>query len=104
MKLLIKKQKENPILRRAELEADLVFTGATPSREAVSSDIASQMKTKPEFIDVKIIKSNFGQQHGKAVVYVYKDAASKKEMVRLHKKQIEKMKKAEEAKSGKESK
>jgi small subunit ribosomal protein S24e len=101
MKLTIKKQKENPVLRRTELEAELVFTGATPSRDAVSNDVASQMKTKPEFIDVKNIKSTFGQQLGKALVYVYKDVASKKEMVKSNKKKAEKAKKAEEAKGSK---
>ena len=104
MKLTIKKQKENPLLRRTELEVELTFTGATPSRDNVKNDIASQMKAKPEVIEIKTITSNFGLQHGKALVYVYKDIESKKEMVELNKNQVEKLKKAEEAKAGKESK
>jgi small subunit ribosomal protein S24e len=82
MKLKITKQKENPVLKRTEIEAELVFTGATPSKDAVSKEIASQMKASADVIDIKEIKSKFGLQFGKVTVYVYKDAASKAEMVK----------------------
>jgi ribosomal protein S24E len=96
MKLTIKNKVENSILRRAEIEAELVFTGPTPSKETVKNEIASQTKANADVVEVKEIITNFGQQFGKAIVYVYSDAASKREMIKLNKKQVEKEKKAKE--------
>jgi len=99
MKLTIKKQKDSPLLRRKEIEAELVFTGPTPSKDAVKNDIAGQMKVKADVVEIKEIRTVFGQQASKAVIYVYTDAASKKEMVELNKKHVEKLKKIEDAKN-----
>jgi len=101
MKLIIKNQKENPLLRRKEIEAEAVFTGATPGRETVKNELASQMKASADVIEVKQIRTNFGHQIAKVIAYVYKDVESKKEMVELNKKQVEKAKKAEDAKAPK---
>lgn len=97
MKLTISKQSENPILKRTEIEADLVFTGPTPSKDTVKNEIASQTKASADLVEIKEINTTFGHQFAKARVYVYKDVESKKEMVELNKKQIEKAKKAKEA-------
>ena len=104
MKLIIKNLKENPLLRRKEIDAELVFTGPTPSKETIKNDIASQLKAKADVVEIKEIDTVFGQQFGKASIYVYDDVESKDEMVELNKKQVEKMKKAEEAKKSAEEK
>jgi ribosomal protein S24E len=96
--MTIKNQKENPLLNRKEIIAEIVFTGATPSREVIKNDIASQLKCHADVVEIKEIRTEFGNQKAKATIYVYKDTASKKEMVELNKKQLEKAKKAEEAK------
>lgn len=96
MKLNIKNKKENPVLRRIEVEAELVFTGPTPSKETIKNEIASQLKADAECIAVKEIKTNFGHQLGSTIAYVYDDVESKKEMVTVNKKQLEKEKKAAE--------
>lgn len=97
MKLTIKKQIENPILKRTEIEADLVFSGPTPSKETVKNETASQTKASADLVEVKEVNTTFGHQLAKAIVYVYKDIESKKEMIKLNKKQIEKAQKAKEA-------
>ncbi|MBW2992082.1 hypothetical protein KY345_02580 [Candidatus Woesearchaeota archaeon] len=104
MKLNIKNQKENPVLKRTEIEAELVFTGPTPSKETVKNEIASQTKADAELVEVKEIKTDFGNQSGKALIYVYQDAESKKEMVKLNKKQIEKEQKTKAEAAPKEEK
>jgi ribosomal protein S24E len=101
MKLTVKSVKENPLLRRKEMVVDIVFTGPTPSKETIRNEIASQQKVHADVVDIKEIKTAFGHQQGKATLYIYKDATSKKEMVELNKKHVEKLKKAEEAKKAK---
>ena len=102
MKLTIKSSKENPLLRRKEMVVDITFTGPTPSKDMIRNEIASQQKVSADVIDIIEIKTDFGYQQGKATLYVYKDVASKKEMVELNKKHVEKLKKAEEAKKPKQ--
>lgn len=101
MKLTIKDQRDNPLLNRKEISADIIFTGSTPSRDAVMNDIASQFKVHADVVEIKKIKTEFGHQKGKILAYVYKDAASRKEMVKTNKKKLKKAAQAEEPKEAK---
>jgi ribosomal protein S24E len=85
MKLTIKTQKENPLLSRKEVVADIIFTGATPSKDVIKNEVASQFKVQADVVEIREIKTEFGHQKGRALVYVYKDAASKKEMLKQKK-------------------
>jgi small subunit ribosomal protein S24e len=85
MKLTIKSQKENPLLSRKEIAADIVFTGATPSKDAVKNEIAGQFKVQADVVEIKEVKTEFGYEKGNVLAYVYKDAASKKEMLKQKK-------------------
>ena len=101
MKLTIKDQRDNPLLNRKDITAEIVFKGATPSGEIVKNEIASQFKVQADVVQIEKIKTEFGQQKGKVLAYVYKDAASKKEMVKTNKKKLKKAAQAEEPKEAK---
>jgi ribosomal protein S24E len=102
MKLIIKDQRDNPLLSRKDIAAEVIFTGATPSEDAVKSELASQFKVHADVVQIKKIKTEFGQQKGKVLAYVYKDVASKKEMVKTNTKKLKKAAaKAEEPKVAK---
>lgn len=101
MKLTIKTQRDNPLLNRKDVTAEIVFTGATPSRDAVMNDVASQFKVQADVVEIKEIKTEFGHQKGKVLVYIYKDVVSKKEMVKTNKKKLKKAAQAEEPKEAK---
>lgn len=59
MKITI--QKENQLLGRTEVEAEIAFTGATPSREDLKKQLAQQLKTKESLVIITSIRTNYGE-------------------------------------------
>ncbi|RLE46444.1 hypothetical protein DRJ22_01905 [Candidatus Woesearchaeota archaeon] len=98
MKLQITKTKENPILKRKEIEGTIIFQGATPSNKDAAKEIAGQQGTKEECIEMKQIKTEFGKQKATFKAYIYESKEQKDKIEPKTKKQREEEKKAEEAK------
>jgi small subunit ribosomal protein S24e len=69
----ILKKEENALLGRTEVEAELAFEGATPSRQKVLTTVAAAVKVKPELIVLVSIKGNYGQQSATVTAHAYKN-------------------------------
>ena len=78
MELQIVAKKENPLLSRVEVTFKAVHKAeATPTRDAIRSELAKQLKTPKEGVVVARSKSSFGRFEtlGYAKVYKSKEAA-----------------------------
>jgi len=81
MELKIISKKEEPLLPRTEVKAEITFQGVTPSKKDLQKQIASSLKTDENFIVVKQIKTLFGQQKAnvRALQYESEEALKKVE-------------------------
>ncbi|MEA2036752.1 MAG: hypothetical protein U9O94_04550, partial [Nanoarchaeota archaeon] len=82
MDLKVTNKKDNTLLSRVEIEAELTFLGEpTPKKEDLKKKISSLEKSDEKLIVVKNIYSLFGAGKGNALVYIYKseDALKKTE-------------------------
>lgn len=75
MELKITNKKENSLLKRTDVEAEITFTAATPSNDTVGKSIAANMKVSDETIVVKQILTKFGETKAKVFAYVYASKA-----------------------------
>ncbi|HKM13453.1 MAG TPA: 30S ribosomal protein S24e [Candidatus Methanomethylophilaceae archaeon] len=78
MKIEIKKQKSNPLLKRNEVQFEVNHAGeSTPNRNAVADEIAKMLKSKRDAVVIDDFKSNYGIgiSKGYAKVYENKEAA-----------------------------
>jgi ribosomal protein S24E len=73
MKVNIISKESNPLLKRRELtfSIDHAQTGGTPTRTEVRKQIASLLKTKPELVYVKNIKTKTGTMIATGEVNIY---------------------------------
>src|SRR3989344_7416794 len=62
MKLTIATKKENSLLQRTEVQAKLLFEGATPKNIDVAAAIAKALSTDVPNVVVKKITTTFGKQ------------------------------------------
>jgi ribosomal protein S24E len=69
MKIIEKK--ENPLLSRTELLAEITFEKATPSNEEIKKQIASELKTDENLVVVKNIDTHFGSMNATVIAFVY---------------------------------
>ena len=73
MELTVKKQKENKLLNRSEIEAEISYQNATPSIAEVRKAIASHSKADENNVVVKYIKGGFGKTQAFVSAFVYTD-------------------------------
>lgn len=73
MEVKIEKKDENKLLERIELEGMIAFQGATPSNKDVRTELAKQMKTEEDNIEIKHIYTKYGRQTAQFTANVYKD-------------------------------
>lgn len=73
MEVKIIEQKEQPILSRKELTAEISFTGKTPSNEEVRKKVAEALKVKEELVAVRNIYTEFGLTKAKVNACVYEN-------------------------------
>jgi small subunit ribosomal protein S24e len=72
MKIKIKEEKDNPVLKRRELLIALDYEGgATPTKEALRTALAGQIDVSAERIFVNKILSEVGKTAGTAWIHVY---------------------------------
>ncbi len=73
MELKIVKKEDNPLLARAEIEAEASFYNeATPKKEEIKKKISSMEKANEKLIVVKNIHSDFGVGEASILIYVYR--------------------------------
>jgi len=77
MELKISEEKDNPLLHRKEVIAEITFDKATPSNAEVSKELADKLKAKEELIVIKKIAGGFGSTSAKVTAYVYADKEQK---------------------------
>ena len=95
MELNITSKKEEPLLSRTELKADVVFEKATPSYQELASLLASKVKADEKLVAIRHVYTSFGNKNAELIAYVYKDEDKKKF---IEPKLKEKKDKAKEAK------
>ena len=77
MEIKIINKREEPLLSRTMLKANLDFEKATPSYAEVSSLLASHLKTDEKLIAIRHIYNSFGAKKAEVIAYVYSDSAKK---------------------------
>jgi small subunit ribosomal protein S24e len=106
MQINIKEKNENSLLNRTEVKGELVFEGASPSNEQLTTGLAKEFKADSSLIVIKNIYTKFSTQEADFLAFIYKnvEAKNKVEMTTKHmKKQMEEdKKKAAEAKAQEE--
>ena len=80
MKLTIKEQKENALLQRKEVTAELIFDKATPSNVDVSKELAAKLSANEDVIVLKKIEGAYGTTTATVRAYVY---ASKEQKAKI---------------------
>ena len=73
MELKIISKKEEPLLSRTKVEAEVVFEKATPSREEIKSKMATDLGKDGKLIVVKGIYTIRGLKKAKNISYVYEN-------------------------------
>ena len=103
MALKIISQKDNMLLKRVELDIEVDFQGATPSKSDIRKMIASKQGSSENLVVVKIIDTLYGEQKAKAVAHVYKSIEDLKKLEKVAEKD-EKPKEGEEEKPAEKEK
>jgi len=88
MQIEIKTKKENPLLKRQELEGIIAFEGATPSLQNLKDELAKKLGVQTEVVAVRHIFGDFGgvKADFDAVVYPTKEQFDKIEPKKKEKK------------------
>ena len=94
MELKILDKKEEPLLSRTRMEAEVIFENATPSGQEVKSNLAKKIGKDEKLIDVKSIYTVFGLKKAKILFYAYENEEILKR-IKIEKKKTEKKPKAE---------
>lgn len=80
MQLKITEEKDNPLLSRKEVYAEVSFDKATPSNAEIGKAIAEKVSSKEELVVVKKIAGGFGTTTAKIHAHVYKDKEQKEKI------------------------
>lgn len=72
MNINIESKKENALLSRTEIKADLTYEGVTPSRIELKKKITAILGAKEELVVIKKIEVAYGFQKAVVTAYVYK--------------------------------
>ncbi|MBI4015942.1 MAG: hypothetical protein HY362_04455 [Candidatus Aenigmarchaeota archaeon] len=79
MKIETVEQKENPLLKRKELTLKLDYEGAaTPSKKAVSDELAKTLSVPAENVEIRTLITDFGRSMGRASVRVWDEKPPEK--------------------------
>lgn len=74
MEVEITTVKENPLMDRREVKADVDHSGeSTPSEEDVKSRIAAENGIETENIEINHIYTNYGSNNSEAFLHVYEE-------------------------------
>ena len=78
MQMNITNKKEEPLLSRTMVTANLEFEKATPSYAEVMASLATHLKTDEKLIAIRHVYNSFGAKKAEVVAYVYSDENKKK--------------------------
>ncbi|MBS3118931.1 30S ribosomal protein S24e [Candidatus Woesearchaeota archaeon] len=76
MELNIAHKKENPLLNRTEITAEVVYDAVTPNYNELTDSLASKLNKPKELIVIKKVKTFFGEKNADVSAYLYYDAES----------------------------
>ena len=90
--------KEEPLLSRKLVKANIEFEKSTPSYQEVTSSLSSSLKTDEKLIAIRHIYNLFGAKKADVIAYVYIDE-NKKQFIepKLKEKKEKKAKAAKKA-------
>jgi len=71
MEINIVEKKENPLLRRTELIADVGYEAKAPTRQVMRDEISKKLKVSPEVVVIRHIYPFFGDKKIEVVVHIY---------------------------------
>ena len=74
MEITILSEKEEPLLKRKTVKAELSEYGPTPSKAALKEELAKKLKADAALIDLRDVAHSFGGGKVTLTCYVYKDA------------------------------
>ncbi|MBU0532618.1 hypothetical protein KKB44_03935 [Candidatus Micrarchaeota archaeon] len=74
MNVDIKSTVENKLLSRKEIEAEVSYEGATPSRVDIKQSICGKIGANPDLVVLREINTFFGKQMAKIVAHSYENA------------------------------
>lgn len=97
MNLKIINKKEEPLLSRTKIEAEIVFENATPSRKDIKSNLAKGLGKDGKLIAVDSIYTQYGIKKAKCLFYVYENEESLKKLEVVKKRDTQDKKKAPES-------
>ena len=80
MEMTITEEKQNPYLKRKEIQGKITFTGATPSNVDTTKKLSEMTKSTEELVVIKHIYTQFGNQKGKFLAYIYETEEMKKKI------------------------
>ena len=73
MELKIINKKEEPLLSRTMVEADITFEKATPTKGEVKSKLAQILGKDEKLIVIKGMHNTYGLKKAKSISYLYED-------------------------------
>ena len=73
MEITINDKKENKLLKREDIKAEVLFDEATPSRKDIKKDLIKKIKADPDMVVIKKIRNLFGEKKILITAAVYKD-------------------------------
>lgn len=71
MNVDIKTKTDNQLLGRKEIEAEVSYTGATPSRADLKQAICGKVGVNPDMSVVREVQTTYGKQMAKVVLHTY---------------------------------
>ncbi|MDD2439228.1 MAG: 30S ribosomal protein S24e [Methanosarcinaceae archaeon] len=80
MDILIRKDKNNPLLNRRELDFLVKYEGSTPSRNEVRNKLAAMFNAPFELIVIQRMQPIFGMQEAEGYAKLYAGEARMKEL------------------------
>ncbi len=80
MDISIINDKNNALLNRRELNVNVAFDGATPSRDDVKAKIAAMLNVPLELVIIQKMENEFGKQELEGYVKIYEAADRMKQV------------------------
>ena len=80
MSFKVAAKKENPLLDRAEISVEIIFTGAVPSRQELAKKIASHEGANENVVVIKSIETVHGYGRATVLAYIYKSEEAMKKI------------------------
>ncbi len=80
MNIKILEEKDNELLNRKEILAEVDSMDKTPSNKELQTELAKKFNTKENLVVVKQINQIYGKRTSKVIANIYKDEASLKKL------------------------